>query len=121
VPSDRPAAQHGNGGGEPGQDGGGRGDGGVGVWGQAVAVRPCKTSAANLIPNGSAAPPLSPAVIRAAAQTSPSSATRPQQAARIAPHPAVPPGAIDGRGPSARLTGHHSQGSPPGFICAAFW
>ena len=109
MAGDRLPGQHDNRDGEREQHRGYRRTAGVGVCGQAVLVRPCRTSAANLIPNGSAVPPLSPAAIRAAAQTIPFSATSPQQAASTAQQPAVPPGASDGRGPSARLTAHHPR------------
>ncbi len=82
---------------------------GVGVWGQAAAVRPCRTSMPNLIPNGSAAPPHIPAAIRADAQTIPLSATRPQHTASTAQQPTVPAGTKAGRGPSARVTAHHRR------------
>ena len=76
----------------------------VGVCGHACPVRPCRTSPANLMPNGSTVPPVIPAASLAAAQIDPFSATSDQQAISTAHPAAVPPGAADGRGPSARLT-----------------
>ena len=77
---------------------------GVGVWGQALPVRPCRTSLTNLIPNGSAVPPLSLPAIRAAAQTSQLSATSPQQPSSTVQALAALPAANGARGPIARLT-----------------
>ena len=56
------------------------------------------------MPNGSTAPPTARAAIFAAAQISAVSAANAQQAISTVHPAAVPPGAIDGRGPSARLT-----------------
>ena len=85
-----------------------RGDGRPRRWGCAATpawLRPCRTSPANFIPNGSAVPP----VIRGGEprprpRSARSSATSDQQAISTAQPAAVPPGAADGRGPSARLT-----------------
>ena len=82
----------------------------VGVCGHACPVRPCRTSPANFMPNDSAVPPVIHAASLAANQISPTSATRDQHATSTA-HPAtVPPGAADGRGPSARLTTSSRRG-----------
>ena len=52
----------------------------VGVCGHACPVRPCRTSAANFMPNDSAAPPVIHAASLAATQISPISATSDQHA-----------------------------------------
>ena len=82
----------------------------VGVCGHARPVRPCRTSPANPAPNGSVLPPVIAAAILAAAQISPARATSDQQPASTAQPAAVPPGAADGRGPSARLTAGPGRG-----------
>jgi hypothetical protein len=75
----------------------------VEVRGHACEVRPCRTSLANLVPNGSVPPPSTQASSRAAAQIIPIRATSDQQPISTAHPAAAPPGAADGRGPSARL------------------
>ena len=76
----------------------------VGVCGHACPVRPCRRSPANFMPNGSAVPPRDPRREPGRGPDQPDSATSAQQAISTAHPAAVPPGATDGRGPSARLT-----------------
>ena len=73
------------------------------VCGHALAVCPWARSVTKTSPNGVTLPPVSAAAIRAAAQISAATAASPQHMASTAHPAAVPPGASDGRGPSARL------------------
>src|SRR5262249_62289595 len=63
----------------------------VGVCGHACAVRPFRTSLANLMPNGSAVPLVTTAASLAAAQISPQTATSDQQPIRTTHPAALPP------------------------------
>ena len=94
---------------------------GVGVCGQARLVRPCARSAVNCMPNGSTAPAVTRAAIFAAAQISAASAASAQQPISTVHPAAVPPGAIDGRGPRARLTAGPPGGSPGMWAARMAW
>jgi len=86
----------------------------VGVCGQARQVRPCRTSAMNFSPNGSAVPPVIQAATLAAAQSSQPAVASAQQPASASHAPAVPPEASGGRGPSVRLTAASRPALPAG-------
>ena len=80
----------------------------VGVCGHACAVRPCRTSLANFMPNDSVVPPVTTAASLAAAQISPQTATSDQQPISTA-QPAARPAGSDRR---ARAQCPAHRGSP---------